>query len=101
MSPNEVKELVRLITNKRFFDLPEKRFFEVYIAQRSEELEFHRITIHDGVAKAGRVFVVGEYAGEMESLPSDFWAIEKEIVRIKNYKFPPSAKACSPPATIN
>jgi hypothetical protein len=100
VSPQEVKKLVRLIIKEHFFDLPEKRFLFVYVSQQREDLELHGITIDDGVAKSRRVFGVGEYLGKMESLPSDFSAIEKEIVRLKDSNFPPSAKSCNLPTTI-
>jgi len=94
VSPDKVKNLVRLIIQKHFFDLPEKHFFFVYAAQGKEELELHTIAIDDGVGKAVRTFGIGVYAGKEESIPPDFSTIEKELKQLKDSAFPPSEKTC-------
>jgi hypothetical protein len=94
VNPDKVKDLVRLIIQKRFFDLPKKRFLEVN-GPGKHGLEMHAITIDDGIGKARRSFAVGEYGGEEMSIPPDFSAIEAEIVRLKESAFPLSAKTCS------
>jgi hypothetical protein len=94
VSPDQVKNLVRLIIQKHFFDLPEKRFIFVTAAKGKEELELHTIAIDDGVGKAIRTFGAGEYAGKEESIPPDFSSIEKELKQLKDSAFPPAGKPC-------
>jgi hypothetical protein len=94
VSPDKVKNLVHLIIQKHFFDLPEKRFIFVYAAQGKEELELHTIAIDDGDGKAVRTFGLGRYAGKEESIPPDFSSIEEELKQLKDSAFPPSEKTC-------
>lgn len=94
VSQDVVKDLVRLIIKKHFFELPEKHFIFVYAAQGDEKLEFHTITIDDGLAKTSRTFGVGKYAGEEETIPADFSAIEDELKRLKDSAFPANGKPC-------
>jgi hypothetical protein len=94
VSADKVKNVVRLIIQKHFFDLPEKLFLSVNAAQGKEELELHAIAIDDGIGKAIRTFGIGEYAGKEESIPPDFSSIEKELKQLKDSAFPPSEKAC-------
>jgi hypothetical protein len=96
-----VKDLVRLVIKKHFFDLPEKLFVVMYPAQGNEELELHTITINDGQATARRVFGIGKFAGKNETIPADFLAIEDEMKRLRDSGFPPSAKPCRFAPPIN
>jgi hypothetical protein len=66
----------------------------VGVEPEREELEFHTISIDDGVGTAGKTFVVGEYAGKKESLPPDFLSIEKELQGIKESAFPHDKITC-------
>jgi hypothetical protein len=93
VSQDAVKDLVRLIIQKRFFDLPEKQFFFLYASQ-GEELELHTITIDDGLAKTSRTFGIGKFAGKEEQIPPDFSAIEDELKRLRDSAFPPGGKPC-------
>jgi len=95
VSMDTVKNLVRLIAEKHFLDLPERQFVILYIGQEREELEFHTISIDDGVATATRTFAVGEYAGKRELIPPDFLSIEKELQRLKESAFPHSKVTCN------
>jgi hypothetical protein len=71
VSQDVVKDLVRLIIQRHFFELPEKQFIFLYAAQGDEKLELHTITIDDGLAKASRTFGVGKFAGKEEpSVPT-------------------------------
>jgi hypothetical protein len=63
-------------------------------AQGREELEFHRVSIDDGVGTEWRTFAIGEYAGGRESLPPDFLSIEKELQRLKELAFQHSKITC-------
>jgi hypothetical protein len=94
VSQDVVKDLVRLIIQRHFFELPEKQFIFLYAAQGDEKLELHTITIDDGLAKASRTFGVGKFAGKEETIPPDFSAIEDELKRLKDSAFPPDGKPC-------
>jgi hypothetical protein len=94
VSQDVVKNLVRLIIQRHFFELPEKQFIFIYAAQGNEELELHTIRIDDGLAKTSRTFGVGKFAGKEETIPPDFSAIEDELKRLKDSAFPPDGKPC-------
>jgi hypothetical protein len=94
VSQDVVKELVRLIIQRHFFELPEKQFIFVYAAQGEEKLELHTVTIDDGLGKTSRTFGVGKFAGKEEKIPPDFSAIEDELKRLKDSAFPPGGKPC-------
>jgi len=89
-----VKALVRLIIQRHFFDLPERQFIFIYVAQRNEELEIHTIGISDGQAKTRRSFGAGKFAGKDEVIPPEFAAIEEELKQIRDSAFPPHDKDC-------
>ena len=94
VSQDVVNELVRLIIQRHFFELPEKQFIFVYAAQGDEKLELHTITIDDGLGKTSRTFGVGKFAGKEEKIPPDFSAIEDELKRLKDSAFPLGGKPC-------
>jgi hypothetical protein len=94
VSQDVVKDLVRLIIQRHFFELPEKQFIFVYAAQGNEKLELHTITIDDGLTKTSRTFGVGTFAGKEEKIPPDFSVIEDELKRLKDSAFPPDGKPC-------
>jgi hypothetical protein len=94
VSQHVVKDLVQLIIQRHFFELPEKQFIFLYAAQSNEKLELHTITINDGLAKTSRTFGVGKFAGKEEKIPPDFSAIEDELKRLKDSAFPPDGKPC-------
>jgi hypothetical protein len=94
VSQDVVKDLVRLIIQKHFFELPEKHFIFIYAAQSDEKLELHTITINDGLTKTSRTFGVGKFAGKEEKIPPDFSAVEHELKRLKDSAFPPDGKPC-------
>jgi len=82
VSQDVVKNLVRLIIERHFLELPEKQFILLDAAQGSEKLELHTITIDSGPAKTSRTFGVGKYAGKEETIPPDFSAVEDELKRL-------------------
>jgi len=94
VSQDVVKDLVQLIIQRHFFELPEKQFIFLYAAQSNEKLELHTITINDGLVKTSRTFGVGKFAGKEEKIPPDFSAIEDELKRLKDSAFPPDGKPC-------
>jgi hypothetical protein len=94
VSQDVVKELVRLIIQRHFFELPEKQFIFVYAAQGDEKLALHTITIDDGLGNTSRTFGVGKFAGKEEKIHPDFSAIEDELKRLKDSAFPPGGKPC-------
>jgi hypothetical protein len=97
-----VKNLVRLIIEKRFLDLPQRQFLMVGVEPEREEIEFHTISIDDGVGTVSKTFAVGEFARKRESLPTDFLSIEKELQGIKESAFPHDKITChfAPAITI-
>ncbi|SRR6266481_1087814 len=97
VGPDKVKDLVRLIIQKHFLELPEKSFlltFAGYDVQEKDKLELHAIAVDDGIGKAIRTFGIEEYAGKKESIPPDFLSIENELKQLKDSAFPPTTKAC-------
>ena len=94
VSTEAVKDLVRLIIEKHFLDLPERQFLILEIAQGRQEIEFHTIATDDGVGAARKTLAIGEFAGERESLPPGFLAIEKELQRIKESALPHDKITC-------
>jgi len=96
-----VRNLVRLIIKKHFFELPEKLFLFVYASQVNEELELHTIVIDDGQAETRRTFGIGEFNGKKETIPADFLAVEDEMKRLRDSVFPPGAKPCHFAPAIN
>jgi len=88
----KVKELVKLIVSKHFWELPEKRFLFIGGEPSHKELELHTIFISNGTEKAGRVFGVGTYVGKQESIPHDFEIIEQHLKKLAQSAF--SDKPC-------
>lgn len=87
----KVKEIVSAVVNRHFWQLPEKRFLEVN-GPDHKVLAVQRIFISDGVEKAGRVFGVGTYGEEQESIPDDFAIIERHLKELAQSAF--SGKPC-------
>src|SRR6266481_2401853 len=84
VSQDVVKNLVQLIIQRHFFELPEKQFIFQDAAQDNEKLELRTITINDGLGRTSRTFGVGKFAGKEERIPPDFSAIESEIKELKD-----------------
>ena len=94
VSQQKIKELVRLLIQKHFWDLPERQFIFVYASQTGEELELHTIAVDDGYARASRTFGAGTYAGKRESIPADFSAIEEQLNQLKDFTLHTPEKPC-------
>jgi len=94
VSLEKVKDLVRLIIQKHFFDLPEKLFISVSAAQGEEELKLRTIAIDDGTGKTSRSFGAGKWAGKDESILPDFASIEEQLKQLRDSAFPPGEKTC-------
>ena len=92
VSQDKVKDLVSLIINRHFWDLPEKNFIFVYASHGEEKLVLHQISIDNGAGKAARTFGVGTYAGKQEIIPDDFAAIEEQLIQLKDFAL--SNKPC-------
>jgi hypothetical protein len=96
-----VRNLVRLIIKRHFFELAERLFLFVYASQVNEELELHTIVIDDGQAETRRTFGIGKFNGEKETIPADFSVVEDEMKRLRDSVFPPGAKFCHFAPPIN
>jgi hypothetical protein len=94
ISVERTKALVRLIIQKRFFELPERQFFFMNGPPTNEELEMHTIGITDGLTKTRRSFGIGKFAGKKEVIPPEFTAIEEELKQIRDSAFPPHRRDC-------
>src|SRR5271154_2534678 len=94
LGADDVRDLIRLMIQRHFVDLPEKRFLFLSIAQDDKKLEIHTIAIDDGLTQTIRSFAVGEYDGKQESIPPDFAAIEKQLIDVKDSAFPSPGKPC-------
>lgn len=92
ISPNTVKDILRLMIDKHFWNLPEKQFIFIGSWPDKSEFELHRIFVSNGVEKAGRIFGIGTYAGKSESIPDDFAAIERQFKDLEQAAF--SDKTC-------
>jgi hypothetical protein len=94
VSQDMVKDLVRLIIQRHFFELPEKQFIFIYAAQSNEELELHTIAIDDGHGKVSKTFGIGKFGDKEETIPPDFSSIEDELKRLRDFAFPAEGKPC-------
>jgi hypothetical protein len=94
ISRDKVKELVCLIIQRRFWDLPDRNFLFLYISQPEGEIDLHTIAVDDGLAKARRSFAVGRYAENQESMPADFAAIQEQLEQLKDFTLHTPEKPC-------
>ncbi len=86
ISPEKVRDVIRLMIQVRFFDLPEKSFVYATASDDMEdfekELQKHSIALDDGNIHAQRDFAAGTYLGKQESVPQEFVAIETVLQRV-------------------
>jgi len=92
ISPDKVKEILGLMIERHFWELPEKQFIFMGDWPNRSELELHRIFVGNGAEKAGRIFGIGTYGGKPESIPADFAIIERQLKNIEQAAF--SGKPC-------
>ena len=92
VSPDKVKEILRLMIDKHFWELPEKQFIFIGGEPSESELELHSIFVSNGVEKAGRTFGSGTYGGKPESIPADFSVVERQFKNLEQAAF--SGKPC-------
>lgn len=92
ISSDKVKEILGLMIEKHFWELPEKQFIFMGDLPNPSELELHRIFVSNGVEKAGRIFGIGTYGGKPESIPADFAIIERQFKGLEQDAF--TGKPC-------
>lgn len=92
ISPDKVKEILSLMIERRFWELPEKQFIFLGNWPNPSEFELHGIFVSNGAEKAGRSFGIGTYGGKPESIPSDFAIIERQFKNLEQAAF--SGKHC-------
>ena len=86
LSPEKVRDIVRLMIQVRFFDLPQKSFVYATASDDMEDAEkewqLHSIALEDGNIHAQRDFAAGTYLGKQESIPQEFAAVEASLQRL-------------------
>jgi hypothetical protein len=84
VSQDEVRELVRVLMRRHFFDLEIRSYFYATVSDDLKDfwkmLQLHSITIDDGKTRASRGFASGVYQDRKEIVPADFAVIE-EVLR--------------------
>lgn len=93
-STDQIKSIVGLLIERHFFDLPEKTYIYMTVANERRKLELHTIALDDGKDRADRTFGIGRSEGRDEFLPADFAAIEDALVKLRDATFPLSQKPC-------
>jgi len=94
VASDDVRVLIRLMIEKHFFDLSEKSFAYSTAALERRKLELHTIAVDNGKDRADRIFGVGKYGDQDESLPANFVAIEDALARMRDSAFPPGQRPC-------
>ncbi|HWY68055.1 MAG TPA: hypothetical protein VNX88_05290 [Terriglobales bacterium] len=91
ISPEKVRNVIRLMIQVRFFDLPQKSFVYLFASDDVEdlekELERHSIALDDGTIHAQRDFAAGTYMGKKESIPQEFAAVENAMQQLMKETF--------------
>jgi hypothetical protein len=94
VNQEKVKEIVRLMIQRHFWDLPERSFIFLSVSQSEETLEIHTIAVDDGITEARRNFGVGTYAGKQESMPADFAVVEEQLKQLKEFTLHTPERPC-------
>lgn len=91
MSPEKVRDVIRLMTQVRFFDLPQRSFVFAFASDDYDDLEKewqrHSIALDDGSIHAQRDFAAGTYMGKKESIPQEFAAVETALQQLMKETF--------------
>jgi hypothetical protein len=91
LSPEKVRDVLRLMIQVRFFDLPQKSFVYAFASDDIEDLakewQMHSIALDDGTIHAQRDFAAGTYMGKRESIPQEFAAVETALQRLMKETF--------------
>jgi hypothetical protein len=70
---DEIREVVRALINRHFFDLPSRSYVYRTVSNDDDEfwkaLKLHSITIDDGKTRASRQFADGIYYDRKQTLP--------------------------------
>jgi hypothetical protein len=96
----EVRNVVRLMVEKHFFDLPEKNYMYQTAAYDKRKLELHTIAINNGQEIAERTFGIGRYGDKDEFIPPDFAVVEEALAKMRASAFSAPHKPCSVAAGI-
>jgi hypothetical protein len=91
ISPERVRDVIRLMIQVRFFDLPQRSFVYATASDDMEdfekELQRHSIALDDGTIRAQRDFAAGTYMGRKESIPQEFAAVETALQQLMKETF--------------
>jgi len=90
ISPERVRDVIRLMIQVRFFDLPQKSFVFMFASDGEDlekELQKHSIALDDGTIHAQRDFAAGTYLGKKESIPQEFAAVEAALQQLMKETF--------------
>jgi hypothetical protein len=90
--PDRVRDLIHLMIDSHFFDLPERKF--IFTADDDDILEEHAIWIDSGGERAYRGFGVGRYHGKNETIPAEFKVFENALIQLRDSTFKGSEKPC-------
>ena len=86
----DVRELIRLMIEKKFFDLPERNYLVLYAAMEDdpfEAMKLHTIRIKSDEGAAQRSFGTGKYGAEQLSIPDDFAVIERKLIQLRDQAY--------------
>ncbi|MFL6439522.1 MAG: hypothetical protein ACJ71Q_18260 [Terriglobales bacterium] len=91
LSPEKVRDVLRVMIQVHFFDLPQRSFVYAVASDDMEDFEKewrrHSIALDDGTTHAQRDFADGTYMGKRESIPQKFAAVETTLQRLMKETF--------------
>jgi hypothetical protein len=86
VSQDKLRDLIRAMIRRHFFDLPVRSYVFMTISDDEGEfwkaLKLHSIVIDDGKTRTYRQFADGVYGDRKETIPPDFAAIEEILLDI-------------------
>jgi hypothetical protein len=92
VDPDRVRDLIHLMIDRHFFDLPERNF--IYTANDNGTFEEHAIWIDSVRGRSCRAFGVGRYQGKNETIPAEFKVFENALIQLSESTFKGSEKPC-------